>query len=130
MGPDLLPKHAEVERSTSTWASRAFRRAKTGNPLTPMTPTSCREPQMKLRLTGRRVKKAWAISEMTRFALTSRCNYGFLLDLGSGFLVDVNITEPCSAKQHVQVAFPVHLAPIERTDLCFRGYDNAFPDFF
>jgi DNA-binding beta-propeller fold protein YncE len=57
-------------------------------------------------------------------------NYGFFLDLGSGFLVDVNITEPCSAKQHIQVAFPAHPSLIKRTDLCFRGYDNAFPDFF
>jgi hypothetical protein len=57
-------------------------------------------------------------------------NYGFFLDLGRGFQIDVNITDPCAANPPVQVAFPAHPSLVERTDFCFRGYDNAFPDFF
>lgn len=57
-------------------------------------------------------------------------NYGFFLDLGRGFQIDVNITDPCSANPPVQVAFPAHPSLVSRTDFCFRGYDNAFPDFF
>jgi DNA-binding beta-propeller fold protein YncE len=57
-------------------------------------------------------------------------NYGFFLDLGRGFQIDVNITDPCSTKPPTQVAFPAHVSLIKRTDFCFRGYDNAFPDFF
>ena len=57
-------------------------------------------------------------------------NYGFFLDLGRGFQIDVNITDPCSATPPVQVAFPAHPSLVSRTDFCFRGYDNAFPDFF
>jgi DNA-binding beta-propeller fold protein YncE len=57
-------------------------------------------------------------------------NYGFFLDLGRGFQIDVNITDPCKTKPPTQVAFPAHPSLIKRTDLCFRGYDNAFPDFF
>src|SRR6266496_530042 len=57
-------------------------------------------------------------------------NYGFFLDLGRGFQIDVNITDPCSTQPATQVAFPAHPSLITRTDFCFRGYDNAFPDFF
>jgi DNA-binding beta-propeller fold protein YncE len=57
-------------------------------------------------------------------------NYGFFLDLGRGFQIDVNITDPCSTKPATQVAFPAHPSLLKITDLCFRGYDNAFPDFF
>ena len=57
-------------------------------------------------------------------------NYGFFLDLGRGFQIDVNITDPCGVNPPVQVAFPAHPSLIARTDFCFRGYDNAFPDFF
>ena len=57
-------------------------------------------------------------------------NYGFFLDLGRGFQIDVNITDPCGATPPVQVAFPAHPSLVPRTDYCFRGYDNAFPDFF
>lgn len=32
-------------------------------------------------------------------------NYGFFLDLGRGFQIDVNITDPCGANPPVQVAF-------------------------
>jgi len=57
-------------------------------------------------------------------------NYGFFLDLGRGFQISTSITDPCSASPPVQVAFPAHPSLISRTDFCFRGYDNAFPDFF
>jgi YVTN family beta-propeller protein len=57
-------------------------------------------------------------------------NYGFFLDLGRGFQIPVTITDPCSTKPPTQVAFPAHPSLIKITDLCFRGYDNAFPDFF
>lgn len=57
-------------------------------------------------------------------------NYGFFLDLGRGFQINVNITDPCSTQPPTQVAFPAHPSLIERTDFCFRGYDNAFPDFY
>jgi DNA-binding beta-propeller fold protein YncE len=58
-------------------------------------------------------------------------NYGFFLDLGSSALSGtVKITDPCSTKPPTQVAFPAHPLLVKITDLCFRGYDNAFPDFF
>jgi DNA-binding beta-propeller fold protein YncE len=57
-------------------------------------------------------------------------NYGFFLDLGRGFQIDVNITDPCSTKPPTQVAFPAQASLMKITDFCFRGYDNAFPDFF
>jgi len=57
-------------------------------------------------------------------------NYGFFMDLGRGFQIDVNITDPCSTTPPTQVAFPAHPSLISRTDFCFRGYDNSFPDFF
>lgn len=57
-------------------------------------------------------------------------NYGFFLDLGRGFQIDVNITDPCSTKPATQVAFPAQASLVKITDLCFRGYDNAFADFF
>ena len=58
-------------------------------------------------------------------------NYGFFVDLGSSALADtVNNVAPCSTKPPTQVAFPAHKSLISRTDLCFRGYDNNFADFF
>lgn len=57
-------------------------------------------------------------------------NYGFFLDLGAARGIDPNIVDPCSAKPPVQVAFPAHPSLLKRTDLCFRGYNNQFPDFF
>lgn len=57
-------------------------------------------------------------------------NYGFFLDLGRGFQIDVNIVDPCGVNPPVQVAFPAHPSLVSRTDFCFRGYDNAFADFF
>jgi len=57
-------------------------------------------------------------------------NYGFFLDLGRGFQIDVNITDPCSTQPPTQVAFPAHPSLVSRTDFCFRGYDNSFADFF
>jgi DNA-binding beta-propeller fold protein YncE len=57
-------------------------------------------------------------------------NYGFFLDLGRGFQIDVNIIDPCASNPPVQVAFPAHPSLVSRTDFCFRGYDNSFPDFF
>jgi DNA-binding beta-propeller fold protein YncE len=57
-------------------------------------------------------------------------NYGFFLDLGSAQGLDPNLTDPCSAKPPIQVGFPAHSALIKRTDYCFRGFDQAFPDFF
>ena len=40
------------------------------------------------------------------------------------------VTEPDNAVPPVQVAFPAHPSLVRRTDFCFRGYDNAFPDYF
>ncbi len=57
-------------------------------------------------------------------------NYGFFSDLGAAFQVPASIVDPCASKPHVQVSFPAQVSLIKRTDLCFRGYDNAFPDFF
>jgi hypothetical protein len=57
-------------------------------------------------------------------------NYGFFLDLGRGFQISTSITDPCSTTPPTQVAFPAHPSLLSRTDFCFRGYDNAFPDFF
>ncbi|HVO64734.1 MAG TPA: bifunctional YncE family protein/alkaline phosphatase family protein [Terriglobales bacterium] len=57
-------------------------------------------------------------------------NYGFFLDLGRGFQIDLNIVDPCSTKPPTQVAFPADASLVKKTDLCFRGYDNAFTDFF
>jgi DNA-binding beta-propeller fold protein YncE len=57
-------------------------------------------------------------------------NYGFFLDLGSAQGLDPNLTAPCSHKPPIQVGFPAHPSLIKRTDYCFRGFDQAFPDFF
>jgi hypothetical protein len=64
-----------------------------------------------------------------RAGLTVR-NYGFFSDLGSGFGVPASITDPCASNPPVQVSFPAQVSLVPRTDLCFRGYDNRFPDFF
>ncbi|MBZ5663576.1 MAG: phosphoesterase [Acidobacteriia bacterium] len=57
-------------------------------------------------------------------------NYGFFLDLGAVQNLDPNLTDPCSAKPKIRVAFPADPALLKRTDPCFRGFDQAFPDFF
>lgn len=57
-------------------------------------------------------------------------NYGFFLDLGSVQGLDPNLTDPCGQKPRVQVAFPAAVSLLNRTDYCFRGFDQAFPDFF
>jgi len=57
-------------------------------------------------------------------------NYGFFLDLGAVLGLNPNLTDPCGQKPRVQVAFPTHPALIKRTDFCFRGFDQSFPDFF
>ena len=64
-----------------------------------------------------------------RSHLTVR-NYGFFLDLGSAAGISPNIVDPCSVNPPIQVAFPAHPSLITRTDFCFRGYNNNFPDFF
>jgi YVTN family beta-propeller protein len=56
-------------------------------------------------------------------------NYGFFLDLG-GPVPSPSVVDPCSTNPPTQVAFPAHKSLINITDLCFRGYGNAFPDFF
>ena len=57
-------------------------------------------------------------------------NYGFFLDLGSAQGLDPNLTDPCSAKPKIQAAFPAHPSLLKKTDYCFRGFDQSFPDFF
>ena len=57
-------------------------------------------------------------------------NYGFFLDLGAVQGLNPNLSDPCSAKPPIQVAFPAHPSLVKRTDYCFRGFDQAFPDFF
>jgi DNA-binding beta-propeller fold protein YncE len=57
-------------------------------------------------------------------------NYGFFVDLGSSGGLDPNLTDPCSAKPRIRVAFPAHPALLKKTDPCFRSFDQAFPDFF
>jgi YVTN family beta-propeller protein len=56
-------------------------------------------------------------------------NYGFFLDLGA-VNVPPTVVDPCSANPPIQVAFPAQSSLVTRTDFCFRGYNNAFPDFF
>lgn len=57
-------------------------------------------------------------------------NYGYFLDLGAAQGLDPYLTDPCSAKPPIRVAFPAYTALLKRTDPCFRGFDQAFPDFF
>jgi len=57
-------------------------------------------------------------------------NYGFFLDLGAVQALDPNLTDPCGQKPPVQVAFPAAVSLLNRTDFCFRGFDQTFPDFF
>lgn len=59
--------------------------------------------------------------------------YVFVFDissLGRAFQIDPNIVDPCHQNPKVQVAFPAQVSLVKRTDLCYRGYDNKFPDFF
>jgi len=62
-------------------------------------------------------------------------NYGYYLDLGAAepFVrpyITPTLTDPCSANPPIQVAFPAVPALANRTDLCFRGFDQSFPDYF
>ncbi len=63
-------------------------------------------------------------------------NYGFYLDLGAMDvyeelgIITPTLTNPCAANPPIQVAFPAHVALLNITDLCFRGFDNEFPDYF
>ena len=57
-------------------------------------------------------------------------NYGFFLDLGAVQGLDPTLTDPCSTNPPIQVAFPAHTSLLDRTDFCFRGFDQSFPDFF
>jgi len=69
-----------------------------------------------------------------RRGLTVR-NYGFFLDLARYSLPPEDakyqiplLLDPSATK--TQVAFPANLALRKRTDIYFRGFDNAFPDFY
>jgi YVTN family beta-propeller protein len=68
-----------------------------------------------------------------RAGLTVR-NYGFFEDLTPYFLppklggIPPSLTDP--AAKNIAVAFPANPVLAPRTDLFFRGFDNAFPDFF
>jgi Phosphoesterase family len=63
-------------------------------------------------------------------------NYGFYLDLGAmdvledEGIITPTLTNPCAAKPPIQVAFPAHKALLKLTDLCFRGFDQSFPDYY
>ncbi|HUD64378.1 MAG TPA: hypothetical protein VMQ17_07365 [Candidatus Sulfotelmatobacter sp.] len=57
-------------------------------------------------------------------------NYGFFLDLGAVQGLDPTLTAPCSKNPPLQVAYPAHTSLMGVTDFCFRGFDQAFPDFF
>lgn len=57
-------------------------------------------------------------------------NYGFYLDLGAVQGLDPNLINPCGQNPPVQVAFPAHPSLMDKTDFCFRGFDQAFPDYF
>jgi YVTN family beta-propeller protein len=59
-------------------------------------------------------------------------NYGYYLDLGAAevFNFPPTLTAPCAANPPIQVAFPAVPALLKLTDLCFRGFDQAFPDYF
>ena len=68
-----------------------------------------------------------------RAGLTVR-NYGFLCDLNrynSGDAAQIpDDLMPAQDNPPVQVAFPVNPTLIPRTDIYFRGFDNAFPDIY
>jgi YVTN family beta-propeller protein len=55
-------------------------------------------------------------------------NYGFFLDLGAVQGLDPNLADPHATK--TRVAFPTNKSLLNRTDPYFRGFDQAFPDFF
>jgi len=59
-------------------------------------------------------------------------NYGFYLDLGADAVLQPppTLVAPCAAKPPIRVAFPAHTALLTKTDPCFRGFDQSFPDFF
>lgn len=60
-------------------------------------------------------------------------NYGYYLDLGGPVArpyITPTLTNPCSATPPLQVAFPAAPALANLTDLCFRGFDQTFPDYF
>jgi len=59
-------------------------------------------------------------------------NYGFFTDLGALQVRGISpyLTSPCTQKPPVQVAWPAHTALLHNTDICFRPFDQSFPDFF
>jgi YVTN family beta-propeller protein len=63
-------------------------------------------------------------------------NYGFYTDLGAldvrmaEGMIPPTLTSPCTMKPPVQVAWPAKKELLHRTDLCFRPFDQSFPDFF
>jgi len=59
-------------------------------------------------------------------------NYGFYLDLGAMIVRNIPATliDPCSQNPPVQVAWAAVPALLNITDPCFRGFDQAFPDYF
>jgi len=59
-------------------------------------------------------------------------NYGFYTDLGAFDVrgISSTLTSPCTMKPPVQVAWPAKKELLNRTDLCFRPFDQSFPDFF
>jgi YVTN family beta-propeller protein len=59
-------------------------------------------------------------------------NYGYYTDLGALDVRNISpyLTDPCSMKPPVQVAWPAKKELLSRTDLCFRPFDQSFPDFF
>ncbi len=59
-------------------------------------------------------------------------NYGFYTDLGAFDVRNISptLTSPCTMKPKVQVAWPAKKELLNRTDICFRPFDQSFPDFF
>jgi len=63
-------------------------------------------------------------------------DYGFYLDLGAMDvreelgIITPTLTNPCGANPPIQVAWPAVPALLNLTDLCFRGFDQTFPDYF
>ncbi len=58
-------------------------------------------------------------------------NYGAFIDEGRYELLPPEIAlDPTPFKDHVQQAFPMSPELIGRTDIYFRGFDNAYPDIY
>jgi len=79
------------------------------------------------------IQRGYIWDAAIRAGLTVR-NYGFLEDLARYFLkpsqggIPHTLTDPYASR--TQVAFPANPQLAPRTDLYFRGFDNAFPDFY